>query len=114
MGYKEHVENYRRLADRWEHGEQLLLNGDLRIQDTLREAAAAIESLLVERDAGTSRLEDKENQAYWAEYTGEDKGFHYCSNCKKQAFNFEDGSEVFEALTEFCPYCGKHMKNAEI
>ena len=49
MDYKELIEKYRSMARRWENGEQLLLNGELRIQDTLREAATAIKTLLVEQ-----------------------------------------------------------------
>lgn len=47
--------------------------------------------------------------AEWKEYIGEDAGFHYCSKCKQQAFNYEDGGEVFEVLSDFCPSCGKAM-----
>lgn len=50
MDYGKQIERYRSYATRWEHGEQLLLNGEIRLQDTLREAAAAIETLLAERD----------------------------------------------------------------
>jgi hypothetical protein len=50
MDYKELIEKYHSMARRWKNGEQLLLNGELRIQDTLREAATAIKTLLVERD----------------------------------------------------------------
>lgn len=33
MDYKEQIEQYRSLASRWENGEQLLLNSELRFQD---------------------------------------------------------------------------------
>lgn len=56
MDYKEQADRYRNMANRWECGEQLLLNGELRIQDTLRESAAAIETLLAERDAAVEWL----------------------------------------------------------
>lgn len=55
MNYKERANYYCQMADRWERGEQLLLNGDLRIQDTLREAATVIETLLEERDVAKNR-----------------------------------------------------------
>lgn len=46
----------------------------------------------------------------WAPYDNEqDKGFHYCSVCKSQAFNYGDGSEVVEVLSNFCHNCGSNM-----
>lgn len=45
--------------------------------------------------------------AEWKEYTGADAGFHYCSKCGQQAFNYEDGGEVVEVLSDFCPSCGR-------
>lgn len=56
MDYKELIGRYRLYATKWENGEQLLLNGEMRIQDTLREAATAIETLLAERDAAVEDL----------------------------------------------------------
>lgn len=47
--------------------------------------------------------------AKWKEYTGADAGFHYCSKCKQQAFNYEDGGEVVEVLSDFCPGCARAM-----
>lgn len=43
----------------------------------------------------------------WKEYTGADAGFHYCSKCGQQAFNYDDGGEVLEVLPDFCPSCGR-------
>lgn len=46
----------------------------------------------------------------WKEYAGVDKGFHYCSKCESQAFNYEDGgSEIIEILSDYCPSCGAKM-----
>ena len=45
----------------------------------------------------------------WAEYDGADKGFHYCSECKRQAFNYEENGEVIEILSGWCPNCGARM-----
>lgn len=45
----------------------------------------------------------------WLEYDGADKGFHYCSECKRQAFNYEDGEVVVEVLSDWCPHCGARM-----
>lgn len=53
------------------------------------------------------RIDIDEWTAEWKEYTGADAGFHYCSKCKQQAFNYEDGGEVVEVLSDFCPSCGR-------
>lgn len=46
----------------------------------------------------------------WTPYNNElDKGFHYCSVCKTQAFNYEDGGKVVEVLAKFCHDCGAKM-----
>ena len=45
----------------------------------------------------------------WLEYDGADKGFHYCSECKGQAFNYEDGGEAIEVLCDWCPNCGARL-----
>lgn len=47
--------------------------------------------------------------AEWKEYTGADAGFHYCSKCGQTAFNYEDGREVVEVLSDFCPSCARAM-----
>lgn len=49
--------------------------------------------------------------AHWEEYSNEnDKGFHYCTNCGSQAFNYSnDSDEVIEVLSDFCPNCGAYM-----
>ena len=45
----------------------------------------------------------------WLEYDGADKGFHYCSECKRQAFNYEGGEVVVEVLSDWCPHCGARI-----
>lgn len=52
--------------------------------------------------------------AEWAEYTGEDAGYHYCSKCHQQAFNYADGEEIVEVLSDFCPSCGRAMNDAAL
>lgn len=47
--------------------------------------------------------------AEWKEYTGADAGFHYCSKCGQQAFNYEDGGEIVEVISNFCPSCGRPL-----
>ena len=46
----------------------------------------------------------------WIEYENEaDKGFHYCSECKHQAFNYDEEDSTVEVLSEYCPNCGAKM-----
>lgn len=45
----------------------------------------------------------------WKEYDGADRGFHYCSRCDGQAFNYDDG-HCIEILSNFCPNCGADMR----
>ena len=45
----------------------------------------------------------------WTEYDGADKGFHYCSECKGQAFNYEENGEVIEVFSGWCHNCGARM-----
>lgn len=54
--YREIAQRYRSLANRWENGEQLLLTGQLRIQDELRNAADVITTLLAERNAASEHM----------------------------------------------------------
>lgn len=68
--------------------------------DAIRFALQNLKSVGVSQDDWT---------AEWKEYEGEDKGFHYCSACKQQAFNFEEGREIVEVLSDFCPSCGRGM-----
>lgn len=49
----------------------------------------------------------------WMEYSGADKGFHYCSECKRQAFNYEENGNIIEALSKWCPNCGALMDGKE-
>lgn len=55
----------------------------------------------------------EKHHSYWAEHTGEDAGFHYCFECRKDAFNYQDGESVVEVLSDYCPYCGLPMSNTE-
>lgn len=55
------------------------------------------------------QIDLEEWTAEWKEYTGSDAGFHYCSKCKQQAFNYDDGGEVVEVLSDFCPGCARAM-----
>lgn len=92
MDYKELIDKYRSMARRWENGEQLLLNGELQIQDTLREAATAIKTLLVEQDVAI-----KVTHGQWEKI----KPIHYsCSIC---------GYKVGGMTSNYCPNCGAKM-----
>ena len=53
----------------------------------------------------------EERHGHWVEHTGEDAGFHYCSECRRDAFNYQDGEQVVEVLSDWCPHCGCHMGN---
>lgn len=57
----------------------------------------------------TARIDREAWTAEWKEYDGADAGFHFCSKCKQQAFNYEDGGEVVEVLSDFCPSCARAM-----
>lgn len=76
MDHKEQIEIYRSYAARWERGEQLLLNGELCLQDALRDAATAIETLLAERDAAVDEL----------------LAFRTCGTCKNSVLNRADAN----------------------
>lgn len=59
--------------------------------------------------APTITSESLVKQERWIECAGEDAGFHCCSGCKTPAFNYEEGSEVVEVLSDYCPHCGAKM-----
>lgn len=50
----------------------------------------------------------------WIENSGADGGFHFCSECRKQAFTYNEGNDVYEVLTEYCPHCGAEMDRAAV
>lgn len=54
MNYKEKIDHFRHLADKWECGEQVILTGELRVSDELRNAADIIEILMNERETAVS------------------------------------------------------------
>lgn len=49
------------------------------------------------------------DQIMW-EIRGNPVAFHYCSECREQAYANEDGDEI---LSEFCPCCGSRMEREE-
>lgn len=50
----------------------------------------------------------------WLEYENDaDRGYHYCSHCKRQAINYSDGGVITEVLSPYCPYCGAKMDTEE-
>ena len=46
---------------------------------------------------------------YWEEMSGDDKGLHRCPVCKEPAFNYNDGDEIVEDLSEYCHRCGQRL-----
>ena len=49
------------------------------------------------------------DEATWTAY-GNPVAFHYCSECKEQAYAGEDGDDI---LSIFCPMCGAKMEVKE-
>lgn len=50
----------------------------------------------------------------WVEYENEsDIGYHYCSECKHQAFNYDEGGCNVEILSDYCPNCGARMDRGD-
>lgn len=92
MDYKELIGRYRLYATRWENGEQLLLNGEMRIQDTLRDAADAIETLLEERDSAVEELRGNCSACVHANISAESSP---CYDCTWSAFCMS-GSDNWE------------------
>lgn len=74
-------------------------------EDQTEAIGLALQSLKEKGETGSDDGQDTP-VAEWKEYDGEDKGFHYCPGCKQQAFNYEEGGEVVEVLSDFCPWCG--------
>lgn len=62
MDIEKLVERYHNLANRWENGEQLLLDGTMRIQDELRGAATALSTLQAKNEKLRSELEQVKNE----------------------------------------------------
>ena len=63
MDYDKLIERWRNLANRWENGEQLLLNGAMRIEDELRTAATALSTLQAENSQLRADLEYEREHA---------------------------------------------------
>lgn len=68
-------------------------------------------ALMIINNAPTITPESLVRHGRWIEGKGEDIGIHFCSNpdCRKQAFNYEDGREAIEVLSDYCPHCGAVM-----
>ena len=60
---------------------------------------------------GTARVYKLESRpkGKWIEVTN-GRGGHECSNCHEYAPSYMSGDEH---LSDFCPYCGAHMKGAD-
>ncbi len=86
-----------RLIDADAFNERLIRLGALSIKSALDEEPTIDPSSLVKRGR-------------WLPYEA-DKDFHYCSECKAQAFNYEDGRDVIEVLSNYCYSCGAPMED---
>lgn len=53
------IEQFRTAADKWEAGHQIILTGELRVQDALRDAATALSTLQTENKKLRAELERK-------------------------------------------------------
>ena len=51
MDIEKMIEQFRTAADKWETGHQIILTGELRVQDALRAAATALSALQIEKQA---------------------------------------------------------------
>lgn len=92
-------------------------SGPVRISDEKLDCPALVaDQYKREADAYDLAIEALKNEptdddeSEWAEYDGEDAGLHYCKKCNQQAFNFDEGGEIVEVLSNFCPFCGRPMK----
>ena len=59
MDIEKLIEQFRTAADKWEAEHQIILTGELRVQDALREAATALSTLRAENEQLRAELEQK-------------------------------------------------------
>ena len=59
MDIEKLIEQFRTAADKWEAEHQIILTGELRVQDALREAATALSTLRAENKKLRAELEQK-------------------------------------------------------
>ena len=57
MDIEKMIEQFRTAADKWETGHQIILTGELRVQDALRAAATALSALQAENEKLRAELE---------------------------------------------------------
>ena len=57
MDIEKMIEQFRTAADKWEAGHQIILTGELRVQDALRDAATALSTLQAENEKLRAELE---------------------------------------------------------
>lgn len=79
MDIEKLIEQFRTAADKWEAEHQIILTGELRVQDALREAATALSTLRAENEKLRAELEQvKEERDAAVEYL---RG--QCRYCKR-------------------------------
>ena len=63
MDIEKMIEQFRTAADKWETGHQIILTGELRVQDALRAAATALSALQAENSRLRAELEYEREHA---------------------------------------------------
>lgn len=98
------------LSGHWENAMTGEMTGFTRVHgDTLCLSLADYGKTWTAYAYQTAHIDLEKWTAEWKEYGGADAGFHYCSKCKRQAFSYDDGEEVVEVLSNFCPWCGRPL-----
>ena len=82
-----------------------------------KDGGIPIDFLVIINEVGTTptlTLDDLMPKGRWVEYENEaDRGYHYCSECKHQAFNYDEGDCNVEILSDYCPNCGARMDGCD-
>ena len=99
MDIEKMIEQFRTAADKWEAGHQIILTGELRVQDALRDAATALSTL-----QAVSR--EQVEKVWRGEWQMVSNGSGVCSECHRQ--------DKIDPLAKFCRYCGAPMTDEAV
>ena len=101
MDIEKMIEQIRAAADKWEAGHQIILTGELRVQDALRDAATALSTLQAENEKLRDELEqvkrEKDAAVSWAQKYTESIDSP-CVACKHNTGDY--------VCTAICGNCG--------